>query len=55
MPVYMYPNLLKNISPALNKHRQGKSCFNFKQVEPELFKELAALTKQGYDLFMKGY
>jgi hypothetical protein len=35
MPVYMYPDLLKNISPQLKKHMQGKSCFNFKQVEPE--------------------
>ncbi|MCC6501388.1 MAG: hypothetical protein IT313_14065 [Anaerolineales bacterium] len=53
MPVYMYPDLLKGISPALKKHMQGKSCFNFKQVEPELFKELAALTKKGFERFQK--
>ena len=53
MPVYMYPDLLKDISPALKKHMQGKSCFNFKQVEPELFKELAALTKKGFERFLK--
>ena len=53
MPVYMYPELLKDISPELKKHMQGKSCFNFKQVEPELFKELAALAKQGYERFKK--
>lgn len=51
MPVYMYPQLLKNISPALKKHMQGKSCFNFKKVEPELFEELAALTRQGFNDF----
>jgi hypothetical protein len=45
MPVYMYPELLKDISPELRKHMQGKSCFNFKKVEPELFKELSKLTK----------
>src|SRR5690606_27210837 len=28
MPVYMYPDLLKKISPELKKHMQGKSCFN---------------------------
>jgi hypothetical protein len=44
MPVYMYPELLKDISPELQKHMQGKSCFNFKKVEPDLFKELAELT-----------
>lgn len=53
MPVYMYPDLLKGISPELRKHMQGKSCFNFKQVEPALFKELAALTKKGYERFEK--
>ena len=53
MPVYMYPDLLKDISPALKKRMQGKSCFNFKRVEPELFKELAALTKRGFERFMK--
>ena len=53
MPVYMYPDLLTGISPALKKHMQGKSCFNFKKVEPELLKELTALTKQGFERFKK--
>jgi len=44
MPVYMYPELLKNISPALKKHMHGKSCFNFKKIDPELFEELAAVS-----------
>lgn len=26
---------------------QGKSCFNFKEVDETLFKELASLTKAG--------
>ena len=47
MPVYMYPELLNGISPELKKRMQGKSCFNFKKVEPKLFKELAELTKKG--------
>jgi hypothetical protein len=45
MPVYMFPELLKNISPELKKRMQGKSCFNFKKVEPDLFKELKELTR----------
>jgi hypothetical protein len=53
MPVYMYPDLLDGISPELKKRMQGKSCFNFKQVEPALFKELASLTKKGYERFRK--
>lgn len=51
MPVYMYPELLNDISPELKKHMQGKSCFNFKKVEPELFQELEALTRKGAEKF----
>jgi hypothetical protein len=53
MPVYMFPDLLKDISPELKKHMQGKSCFNFKKVEPDLFNELASLTHKGFDRFKK--
>lgn len=47
MSVYACPDLLKAISPALKKRMQGKSCFNFKEVDPKLFSELATLTKAG--------
>lgn len=53
MPVYMYPDLLKNISPELRKRMQGKSCFNFKSADGTLFKELASLTKKGFERFLK--
>ncbi len=53
MPVYMQPDLLKNISPELKKHMQGKSCFNFKKIEKSLFAELSQLTEQGFERFMK--
>jgi hypothetical protein len=53
MPVYACPDLLKEISPALKKRMQGKSCFNFTQVDEKLFKELADLTEQGYKRFKK--
>lgn len=51
MPVYMFPELLKDISPKLKKYMQGKSCFNFKKVEPELFQELTELTRKGMERF----
>ena len=51
MPVYMYPELIDDISPELKKRMQGKSCFNFKRVEPELFNELAELTQKGAERF----
>ena len=51
MPVYMYPDLLNGISPELRRHMQGKSCFNFKKIEPELFEELSELTRVGFERF----
>jgi len=53
MPVYMYPDLLKEMSPELKRHMQGKSCFNFKKVETELFGELKDLTKKSFEHFKK--
>jgi len=53
MPVYMYPDLLEGISPELKKHMQGKSCFNFKKVEPDLFSELAELTRKSVEKFQQ--
>jgi hypothetical protein len=53
MPVYMYPELLQDISPELRKRMQGKSCFNFKKVEPAVFAELAELTRKGAEKFNK--
>src|SRR6266850_1919119 len=48
MPVYMNPALQKRISPELKKRMQGKSCFNFTEIDPVLFRELAALTRAGF-------
>ena len=53
MPVYMYPEMLKTISPELKKRMQGKSCFNFKKVDEVLFEELATLVGQGFESFQK--
>ncbi|MGZ9223506.1 MAG: hypothetical protein ACXW4Q_15475 [Anaerolineales bacterium] len=51
MPVYMFPDVLKDISPELKKRMQGKSCFNFKKVELALFEELSELTRKGIEIF----
>lgn len=53
MPVYMYPELLKDISPELKKRMQGKSCFNFKKVELDLFTELTELTRKSVEKFQE--
>ena len=51
MPIYMNPKLQASISPELKKRMQGKSCFNFTQVEPGHIAELKLLTKAGFDEF----
>ena len=54
MSVYACPDLLEGMSPELKKRMQGKSCFNFKDVDEKLFKELAKLTKAGAARFTDG-
>lgn len=46
MPLYYDPTLLEGLSERLQKRRQGKTCFNFKAVDPQLFEELARLTRR---------
>jgi len=44
MPLYVDPSLADDLSPELTRRRQGKTCFNFKKLEPDLFDQLGALT-----------
>ncbi len=47
IPVYFHPDLLNDISDGLRRRMQGKSCFNFKKLEAELFQELGRLIDAG--------
>ena len=51
MPVYACAEIKSQISAELKKRMQGKSCFNFSNPDPKLFKELAKLTKAGFKKF----
>ena len=51
MPVYYHPELVDSISPELRKKMQGKSCFNFKKIDDDLFEELDGLTKSSFDKY----
>lgn len=51
MPIYMTPKLQATISADLRKRMQGKSCFNFKTVEPDQIAELEKLTEAGFEQF----
>jgi hypothetical protein len=49
MPLYMCPELARQISPGLRKRMHGKTCFNFKTVpRPELIADLTRLTEAGF-------
>jgi hypothetical protein len=46
-PVYMYPDLLNGIGD-LEGRMQGKSCFNFRKVDPDQVERMRALVDAGY-------
>lgn len=52
-PLYCCAELQDDISEELRKRKQGKTCFNFKEADTKLFKELEALTKKGLQRFKK--
>ena len=54
MPIYCCPQLVKGMSKELRKRVQGKSCFNFREVDSELFAELKTLTADGLAKFKQG-
>jgi len=56
MGLYMNPVLQKEISKPLRTRMQGKSCFNFKKKDDDLFTELEQLTMTALAAFQKaGY
>jgi hypothetical protein len=54
MPIYVFPELREDLSPALRKRLRGTSKFVFTEVDAALLKELAALTKAGYQGYKRG-
>jgi hypothetical protein len=56
MPVYLWPELLDDVSDALRRRMQGKSCFNLKAPDPELLGELSTLAERGFERYREhGY
>lgn len=53
MPVYYYPELLDNVPLDLKKHMQGKSCFNFKNIDKSLITALKKLVLNAYKKYVK--
>jgi hypothetical protein len=56
MGLYTNTALQNSMSKELKAHMQGKTCFNFKSINEELFKELEQITVKAIDDFKKlGY
>jgi hypothetical protein len=54
MGIYMNPKLEAELSESLRGHMHGKSCFNFKEVDDALFKELDGVTTESLNALKKG-
>jgi hypothetical protein len=53
MPIYLFPDLVKDIPAELAARRHGHSCFHFNSIDPKLARQLAALTKAGFERYKK--
>jgi hypothetical protein len=53
MALYFNPPMNALVPPSLKKRMQGKTCFNFKAVDKELFAELKTLTQAAIDDYRK--
>jgi len=51
LAVYMHPEMLEGIDPALRKRMQGKSCFNFKAPDDPALDSFAALVEASAERF----
>lgn len=53
MALYMNTALQNSMSKELKTRMQGKTCFNFKNIDEKLFKELDQLTEKAIDDFKR--
>jgi hypothetical protein len=53
MGIYGNTKLLDGLSKELKARMQGKTCFNFKKVDENIFGELDSLTARSIDSFKK--
>ena len=50
-PVYVMPDFVAGMPERLRRRMQGRSCFNFKTLEPELARDLQNLVAQAEPRF----
>jgi hypothetical protein len=54
MGIYVNPRLQVKLSDALRSRMQGKSCFNFKDEDEAMFRELGKVTAESLAALRKG-
>ena len=54
MGIYVNPRLEAKLSESMRARKQGKSCFNFTQVDEALFRELTTVTAASLVALKKG-
>jgi hypothetical protein len=52
LPVHLYPELRRGLSPALAKRLTGKSVFTFAALDDALAAELESLVARAFDLYL---
>jgi hypothetical protein len=53
MPVYIFPELLKDVPETLKKMQTGKSCFHIKKYDKDIFEAIVELMKAGFEMYKK--
>ncbi len=52
LTMYVHPELLDELSPALRKRKTGKSVFRFTAVDDALFDELTAFVARAHAVYL---
>jgi hypothetical protein len=48
MPIYLFPDLMRDISSDLEETMRGRSSFSLTELDEALFEELTELTERGF-------
>lgn len=52
-PIYTHSTEFKDLDKPLMECMKGKSCFNIKKNEPDIYKGIKKALKKGYSLYKK--
>ncbi|MEW6367880.1 MAG: DUF1801 domain-containing protein [Acidobacteriota bacterium] len=51
MPIYSHSELKAKVPERLRKLLKGKSCFHISEADPSVMRQVATLTKKGFELY----